>query len=138
MVEQDEGNGRRSPYTSTQGAVHRVTNTCRIRIPVGRGQLHRAGSRTNQLQTLRMDDGRRNGNTQKQREPHQHEARQSVCIAEFFHGKIIAWLRFPGSSCEAVTCKHGRFGIHQLGSVIKPIFRMPERWAEAMAVATRS
>jgi hypothetical protein len=43
-----------------------------------------------------FDHGRCNGNTNRQRKPHQHEAGDEVGVAQGLHAPIIAGLQTPG------------------------------------------
>jgi hypothetical protein len=47
------------------------------------------------LQVARLDDGRRNGRTQKKRKPNQHQFGDEFGVAQGLHQAIIAKVKLP-------------------------------------------
>lgn len=76
-----------SAEVGAQLAVQRMAGgDCVVTVATDH-HFHRARPCADQLHFLRLDHGRRDGNSYGQSKPHQHEAGEVGCVAQGLHGK---------------------------------------------------
>ena len=78
--------GRWRGHGRAQRAVHRF-GRCGAVIVALHHQLHHASAGTHHVHALRVEHGRCNGHTHRQRKPHQHEAGELDSVAKLLHAR---------------------------------------------------